>query len=287
MNDAVFKTSYGASAEAIQSHYDVSNDFYKLWLDPSMTYSSALWYGDEDLSAAQMNKIDWHISRSGIKKGERLLDVGCGWGALLERAVKIYGVGHAVGLTFSKAQAQYIKQKALFNVDVHVESWATHVPEQEYDAIVSIGAFEHFARLDQTPSEKVEGYRKFFDFCRKVLRSRGCLSLQTIVYENSDRRDFSDLISTRIFPESDLPHFEEIFMSVRGLFEVVELRNDRNHYLRTLLRWLAALRSRRQEAVAMVGEETVASYEQYLRFSVVAFRLGGINLARIKMRRLE
>src|SRR5262245_59125 len=155
MNDRPVQQSHGASAAAIQSHYDLSNDFYRLWLDQSMTYSCALWYGDEDLSAAQMNKIDWHLDRAVIKKGDHLLDVGCGWGALLERAVKVRGAASAVGLTFSKAQADHVKSAGNPAIEARLESWAVHTPKHQYDGIVSVGAFEHFAGIDESEEAKL------------------------------------------------------------------------------------------------------------------------------------
>jgi cyclopropane-fatty-acyl-phospholipid synthase len=285
MNEGARAQPYGASAAAVQSHYDLSNEFYRLWLDPSMTYSCALWHGNEDLFAAQMNKIDWHLERAEIQKGGHILDIGCGWGALLERATTMHGVDRAVGLTFSKAQSEYVNGRDLFKVEVRLESWATHVPKREYDAIMSIGAFEHFARLDQTDEERLEGYRDFFRFCHRALRAGGCLSLQTIVYENASRQDFSD-VYRRIFPESDLPRIDEIVRAIHRLFEIVELRNDRDHYARTLRIWLANLRQYRREAAAIVGDETVAAYDQYLGLSAAGFRFGTTNLARFKMRRL-
>src|SRR5688572_25683389 len=94
----------GASRSAIRHHYDLSNDFYALWLDPSMTYSSALWSDGDSLASAQRRKLDFHIEGARAPGAARVLDVGCGWGGLLQRAVDDWGVGHAVGLTLSQAQ---------------------------------------------------------------------------------------------------------------------------------------------------------------------------------------
>jgi cyclopropane-fatty-acyl-phospholipid synthase len=277
----------GATAAAIQRHYDIGNEFYFLWLDPSYTYSCALWYADEDLDTAQINKIDWHLEHCGAKGVGRLLDVGCGWGALLRRATETYGVGHAVGLSLSAEQNRWIDQLQLPKVEVHLENWAAHTPSAPYDAIVSVGAFEHFARLDQSIEQKLAGYRAFFAFCHRNLKPHSRLSLQTITYENSDRSDFSRFFADKIFPESDLPHLAEIVESARGLFEIEILRQDRAHYARTARAWLNNLRARSAEATALVGAETVETYKKYLGLLVVGFHTGTMNLARIGMRRCE
>src|SRR5262249_15602306 len=277
----------GASAAAIQHHYDIGNEFYSLWLDPSLTYSCGLWNGDEDLATAQINKLDWHLDYCRAKRVARLLDVGCGWGSLLRRATESCGVGHAVGLALSAEQTRWINELRLPKIEARLERWAEHRPTERYDAIVAIGAFEHFARLDQDAEQKLAGYRAFFAFCHSVLKTQGRLSLQTITYENSDRSDFSRFFADKIFPESDLPFLAEIVEAARGLFEVEILRQDRAHYARTARAWLSNLNARSAEATALVGAETVDTYKKYLGLLVVGFHTGTMNLARIGMRRCE
>ena len=277
----------GASAAAIQSHYDLSNAFYDLWLDRTRTYSCALWYGDETLEEAQINKFDWHLAQAGAAGAKRLLDVGCGWGSVLRRAIESHGVESAVGLTLSEAQRQAIAAAPIAGAEIRLESWADHEPAEPYDAIISIGAFEHFARLDQSQEEKLAGYRDFFAFCHRSLKPGGQLSLQTITYQNSDRSDFSNFFATEIFPESDLPHLEEIITAARGLFEVQVLRNDRSHYARTSRIWLSNLRANRAAAVELVGGAKVATYEKYLALLAVGFHQGSMNLARIGFGRTD
>jgi cyclopropane-fatty-acyl-phospholipid synthase len=273
----------GTSPAAIAHHYDVGNEFFALWLDPSRTYSCALWYGDEELHTAQLNKLDWHLRHSGAAGARRLLDVGCGWGSALQRAVESYGVADAVGLTLSRAQAAWIEQSRVPGIEARVENWADHVPIAPYDAIVSIGAFEHFARLDQSVEEKVAVYRAFFQFCRRVAPS-GCLSLQSITYESADRAQFSPFFARHVFPESDLPRLSEIVQATERLFEIELIRNDREQYARTARHWLAQLRRRRADAVKIVGEEVVGRYERYLALLVIGFHTGTMGLVRMALR---
>jgi cyclopropane-fatty-acyl-phospholipid synthase len=280
-------TTWGASPTAIQSHYDVGNDFYAQWLDETRTYSCGLWHGDEDLHTAQLQKLDWHLNGARARNATRLLDIGCGWGSLLKRAVAEHGVHNAVGLSLSEAQSAWIREMNLPNTQVHVQSWADYVPDAPFDAIISIGAFEHFARIEQSLAEKQQGYRAFFEACHRMLVPGGRMSLQTITYENADREDFSRFFADRIFPESDLPHHAEIFQASKGLFEVEMLRNDREHYARTARCWLSNLRKSRATAVALVGEAEVATFEKYLSLLVVGFHTGRMNLARLILRRID
>jgi len=275
----------GASAEAIQRHYDVGNDFYGLWLDRSMTYSCALWNGDEDLQEAQRNKIRWHLSHAGNIENGRILDIGCGWGGLVSHATEAFGVEKAVGLSLSAAQVNWCNALSLPKIECRLENWADHVPGQPYNAVISIGAFEHFAKLEYTQEEKIDAYRAFFHFCHQNLVDDGHLCLQTITYENSNKQQFSSFFSDEVFPESDLPHLEEIVRSAHLYFEIVTLRADRAHYERTAQAWLRRLRRNRAEANKVAGEAVVERYEKYLGMLSIGFHLGTMNLIRIAMRR--
>src|SRR5262249_13759820 len=138
-----------ASAAAVRSHYDVSDDFYALWLGPTMMYSSAIWPDDShhlSLDEAQTFKIDTMAAQVRLARAQRVLDVGCGWGGNLRRLVDEHGVRTAVGLTLSDAQHDFVAADPIPGVEIRVESWADHQPTDTYDAIVSYGAFEHFAR---------------------------------------------------------------------------------------------------------------------------------------------
>ncbi|WP_437963540.1 cyclopropane-fatty-acyl-phospholipid synthase family protein [Sorangium sp. So ce260] len=278
----------GASAQAIQHHYDAGDDFYQLWLDETRTYSCALWDSqDESLESAQFRKLDYHIAQARAHDAERVLDVGCGWGSLAQRLVRAHGVQHVTGLTLSASQKAYIERQAWPGVEVRLENWFDHAPTGPYDAILSIGAFEHFARPSQSEAEKVQGYRDFFRRCHGWLKPGGWLSLQTMSYENSRREDFSDFFNKEIFPESDLPRLSEIAQASDRLFEIVTLRNDREHYARTLQVWRHRMKAHRAAAVAQVGESVVARYDRYLQLAMIGFHVGTMGLLRIAFRRLD
>jgi cyclopropane-fatty-acyl-phospholipid synthase len=273
----------GASSEAIRSHYDQSNEFFALWLDRRLAYSCALYRSDDDdLDTAQLHKMDHHIAASGATGKARVLDIGCGWGCLLERMVDSAGVGEAVGLTLSRAQADWIAARGHPQVSVRLEGWAEHDANARYDAIISIGAFEHFARRGLERADKVAAYRAFFERCHGWLPPSGLLSLQTITYTAQSRMD-DDFVSTWIFPESDLPHPSEVLQASEPFFDVIHLSNDWKDYERTCRQWKRNLAARRDEAVALVGDEVVRRYERYLRTAAVAFRLRAAGLLRVTL----
>lgn len=280
----------GASAAAIQAHYDVGNAFYALWLDPTMTYSSALWDGPDDsrdLEWAQHNKIAWHLKSARVERAARVLDIGCGWGATLKACAALPGVAQGVGLTLSEAQAAAIRAQGNAKLEIRLESWADHQPAAPYDSIISIGAFEHFTKPDDDAAAKIAIYRHFFGNCRRWLNPKGGMSLQSIAYGKLRRDDPNVKLMSQIFPDSDLPRLEEIVLACEGLFEIVMVRNDRLDYARTCETWANNLRSRRQEAVELVGPEQVQRYERYLKLSAYGFLTGNINLLRLTLRPIE
>lgn len=280
----------GASAASIEHHYDVSNDFFGLWLDEAMVYSCAQ-YGDGDsLEVAQRRKIDEHLDRAGVAAGQRLLDIGCGWGGLISRSLRDRGVAQAVGLTLSPSQARYIEDRyqrgeGLPNLEVRVEAWSDHRPTEPYDAIVSLGAFEHFAQHGMDRAAKVSAYREFFDRCRAWLRPGGQMSLQTITWGKLGVESSNRFIIEEIYPETDPPELSEIFDGAKGLFEPLTVRLDRHDYTRTLDEWRRRLRANRDDAMRLVPSHIYERYERYLALCVVAFHSGNLNLSRISFRR--
>jgi len=283
----------GASAEAIQYHYDLGNDFYELWLDPTLSYSGAMYGPGDTLETAQLRKIDYHIDASEARGAARLLDVGCGWGGLLRRlATEPGGVGKGIGLTLSAAQARWASAISPPNIEIRLESWADHQPEGPYDAIISVGAFEHFARIDSTDEERLNSYRAFFSRCHDWLLPGKRLSLQTFAYGSRRRREEGRLtegtrfLAKEIFPETDPPRLVDIVAASDGLFEIESLRNDRKDYARTCKDWLTRLRAKRADATALVGEAAFARYERYLQLSAVGFEAGYLALFRVVLSRV-
>jgi cyclopropane-fatty-acyl-phospholipid synthase len=286
MND----TYLGAGSAAIRHHYDVGNEFWQVWLDPTMSYSCAMWEDpSDDLERAQLRKLDYHTEQAHAAGAARVLDIGCGWGAQLRHLVGSHGVQHGVGLTLSDAQAEYLREHTPSNVEVLVRSWSDYEPTEPFDAIISVGAFEHFARQGLSTDEQIEAYRRFFRSCREWLHPGGRLSLQTIAYGDIPRdRPLRDrFIVDEIFPESELPRLADIARAAEMELEIERVRNDRADYVKTLRAWLKILRERRDDAVAASSEELVARYERYLRMFAYSMELGAFTLLRLTMRRFD
>ncbi len=275
----------GASPAAISSHYDLGEDFFRLWIGPELIYSCAMFEGRQDLAEAQRRKLDYHIAAAGASGVARVLDIGCGWGALLNRLVEHASVANAVGLTLSPSQARWIRANARPGVAVREEHWCDHVPGTRYDAIISIGAFEHFVHRGLDAESKLAAYRSFFAFCDRALVSRGRLSLQTIAY-GATPNAVDPFIFERIFPESELPLVWEPIAAADGRFELISMRNDREDYFRTLRIWERNLVARRSEIVALVGEEVFADFRRYLRDSAAGFQSGRVCLLRMTFMKL-
>jgi cyclopropane-fatty-acyl-phospholipid synthase len=283
MNETTKAT--GASPQAIQAHYDTGNAFYELWLDPTRTYSCALWDDAETLEEAQIHKVDYHIEQSGAAGADRVLDIGCGWGSVLKRLTNDHSTKHAVGLTLSEAQLKYVDAQKLEGVDVRLESWADHTPPQPYDAIISIGALEHFVRPETSSEDRIGIYRHYFERCRELLRPGGLMSLQTMAYGGIGRFKSSALAS--IFPESDLPRLSELGEAMERKFEIVRMRNDPQHYADTVRVWLDSMTRNREEVVALVGEERTVEYEHFLYSGIKGYEAGVFNLYRFTLRRVD
>lgn len=270
------------AAASVRYHYDVGNAFYSLWLDRSLTYSCAIPEGSDDtLEAAQERKLNFHLDAIRADGAESVLDIGCGWGAVLRRLAETRRVRRSVGLTLSEEQAAFVRSRGYPGVEVRTENWMHYEPDARFDGIISIGAFEHFARPRDTSAEKILLYREFFNRCRGWLRDDGVLSLQTIAYGNMSRESASRFIQEQIFPDADLPTLAEITAAAAGVFEVQSVANGRLDYAWTCEEWARRLRAHRDEAVHLVGPEVVARYERYLKLSALGFRMGKISLFRL------
>jgi cyclopropane-fatty-acyl-phospholipid synthase len=265
----------------VQAHYDLSDDFFRLFLDPTQTYSCAYFERDDmTLEEAQIAKIDLALGKLGLQPGMTLLDVGCGWGATLRRALEKYDV-NVIGLTLSKNQAAAV-DKSFRGLDnarsrrVFLAGWEEF--REPVDRIVSIGAFEHFGQ---------KRYDDFFKMAYSALPDDGVMLLHTIVKvsaEESAQRGlkvtmtllrFIKFIMDEIFPGGDLPMVAQVEQhAVGGGFQVARVQPLRLHYARTLDTWAAALQAHREQAVAIQSEEVYQRYMKYLTGCADLFRDG-------------
>ncbi len=294
MNRADRLKAAGTSPSAIEHHYDLSNDFFRLWLGADLVYSCALWDRadpQDTLERAQRRKLDLFATRLGVSGG-RVLDVGCGWGGLLDRFVRGHGAAGGVGLTLSSAQARVAVSREVPRVSYQVQSWVDHEPAETYDAITAIESTEHFASDTLTADEKVEVYRAFFDRAASWLRPGGRLGLQLICLDNvghegsrPGRGPFTELIRTDIFPDSMSASLSELVLGWETHFELDEFFDHTDHYRRTFRAW--ALACRAQEAVvrSLVGPEQARIFARYFAGGEAVFRLREQALYRVMLTR--
>jgi cyclopropane-fatty-acyl-phospholipid synthase len=265
----------------VQHHYDLSDDFYRLFLDPTQTYSCAYFERDDmTLEEAQIAKVDLALGKLNLQPGMTLLDIGCGWGATMRRAVERFDV-NVVGLTLSENQAKHV-QRAFGDMDsvrskrVLLEGWERF--DEPIDRIVSIGAFEHFGS---------DRYSAFFGKAYDLLPADGVMLLHTIVRATlAERRrrgvattaelvHFSRFILTEIFPGGWLPTIPVVEEHAQRVgFEVTRVQSLQMHYAKTLDIWAAALESRRDEAIAIQSREVYDRYMKYLTGCADLFRRG-------------
>jgi cyclopropane-fatty-acyl-phospholipid synthase len=271
--------------EDVQSHYDLSDDFYRLFLDESQTYSCAFFERDDmTLEQAQLAKIDLSLGKLGLRPGMTLLDIGCGWGATMRRAVERYDV-NVVGLTLSENQHDYA-EKAFATVDsartkrVLLEGWEQFA--EPVDRIVSIGAFEHFGH---------DRWERFFKMTHDVLPDDGVMLLHTItrltldevkergIPFSMDAARFAMFIAREIFPGGQLPTIGAVEEhSAAAGFTVTRIQSLQPHYARTLDMWARSLGARRDEAIAVQSEEVYERYMKYLAGCADMFRKGYIDV---------
>jgi cyclopropane-fatty-acyl-phospholipid synthase len=269
----------------VQSHYDLSDDFYRLFLDPTQTYSCAFYERDDmTLEEAQLAKIDLSLGKLGLQPGMTLLDIGCGWGAAMRRAVERYDV-NVVGLTLSQNQHDYV-EKALAELNsqrsarVLLQGWEQF--DEPVDRIVSIGAFEHFGH---------DRWEPFFASTYAVLPEDGVMLLHTITRLTLDEvkeRDiplsmdaarFAMFIAREIFPGGQLPTIGAVEQHAADAgFTVTRTQSLQLHYARTLDTWAQALSARRDDAIAVQSAEVYDRYMKYLTGCADMFRKGYIDV---------
>jgi cyclopropane-fatty-acyl-phospholipid synthase len=280
----------GTSPPAIMHHYDLSDDFFRIWLGPQMVYSCGWWegeVGDDCLDRAQMRKLDFFADRLAVRGG-RVLDVGCGWGALLERFVRVHGAVSGVGLTLSPGQVDFAARRNVADVSYRLQNWTDHEPGEPYDAVTCIEATEHFASDTLSPDQKVDVYRAFFERAASWLRPGGKVGLQLICLDNvghagsrAGRGPFSDLILNDIFPESMPASLSELVLGWETHFELDEFLDHPSHYQRTFRAWTLAYREQEALAQALVGPQACRTYARYFAAGEVAFRLREHSLYRV------
>jgi cyclopropane-fatty-acyl-phospholipid synthase len=266
-------------ARAIAHHYDVSNDFYALFLDPLMVYTCA-YYREPDgkLEQAQADKLDLVCRKLRLEPGQTMLDIGCGWGSLSMWAARHYGV-RAHGVTLSRAQAEWAAERiGREGLDgrcvVEYRDWRDLPADARYDKIAAVGVIEHVG---------IPNYPAFFGRVRAMLNDGGLYLNHGIHHEFHWRRTSqTDFLLRHVFPNGDLSGFTETATEMeRAGWEILDVENLRLHYARTLEHWLGRFEGAVEQVRAMFGERFVRSWRLYLAGSEAAFATGWMQLFQV------
>ncbi|KQH78266.1 SAM-dependent methyltransferase [Mycobacterium gordonae] len=290
--------------EAVQSHYDRSNEFFKLWLDPSMTYSCA--YFDENpnidepqtktLEEAQFAKRKLALDKLNLEPGMTLLDIGSGWGSTMRHAVEHYDV-NVIGLTLSENQLAHCQQKfdemdSPRRKEVRLQGWELF--DEPVDRIVSLGAFEHFA--DGAGDAGYERYATFFKKYYSLLPDDGRFLLHSIVVPTAEEGRamglkttmtllrFISFILREIYPGGKLPQVEQVDRySTEAGFKIERHHFIGKNYVPTLNSWADALEANKEKAIELKGEQEYETFIKYLRGCSDLFRDGYTNVCQFTL----
>lgn len=264
---------------AIAYHYDVSNDFYRLWLDRNMVYSCAYFRtGREDIHTAQMQKLDHICRKLQLSAGDRFLDIGCGWGALICWAAKHYGV-RATGVTLSDQQHRYcveqIRTEGLSGqVEVRLQDYR-HIPGEEvFDKIASVGMFEHVG---------IRHFAVYFGTIHRLLRDGGLVLNHGITTRDTGnatvRAGGSEFMDRYVFPDGELPYLSVAIAEMEQQnLEVFDAEGLRPHYAQTLMHWVTRLEGNQERAIAIAGERQYRIWRIYMAGCVRAFERGWVSV---------
>jgi cyclopropane-fatty-acyl-phospholipid synthase len=265
--------------ENIVHHYDVSNAFYRMWLDERMVYSCAYFRHDGDtIDAAQLQKLDHICRKLRLESGERFLDIGCGWGALLFHAAERYGVD-ATGITLSQNQFDYVTQEIAARglsgrVRVELRDYLDLPEEPAYDKVASVGMFEHVG---------VSHFARYFGRIYRVLKPGGLVLNHGITLNSADAENLgsgiSDFVEDYVFPGGQLTNVARVIegMAREGL-EPIDAESLREHYAMTLWHWVDRLEAHEAAARAEVGDEKYRIWRIYMAGSAHAFDRGWLSI---------
>jgi cyclopropane-fatty-acyl-phospholipid synthase len=282
----------GSTQAEVEVSYDVSNEFFRLWLDERMNYTCGLFDGTDSLEEAQLKKLAWLSQAAHVGPESVVLDIGCGWGANLEFLATSRGVRAAHGITLSRQQKAEIDRRGLPGVTASVCSYLDYQPPVRFDSIISICMMEHICSPEEARAGRaVDLYRNYFRLAHKWSKPGAHFGLQTILRNRVPRiaNDLRDVgwVTYTIFPGGITPRLEEIIAAVNPYWEVLEVKTRRLDYRRTCEHWRQRLRDHEAVVRARWGAQVFADYDRYLTTCIRAFEMHYQSLAQYSLRRID
>lgn len=278
-----------SNQQQIEVSYDVSNEFFRLWLDEGMHYTSGSYLtGNETLEQAQLNKCKILYDYAEMNPEKMVLDIGCGWGSNLEYHVT-KGTKRAHGITLSTLQHEEIMRRKLPGVQAIVCDYKDYAPTEKYDAIQSIEMIDHLCSPEQAnKGMAVDIYREYFRKVAQWVKPGSYFGFQAILRDRipRTRKDIADLKFTAdvIFPGGLNPRLEELIVAIRPYWEVVEMRTQRESYGKTTGEWLRRMKLHEKDIRAKFGDKTFDDYDRYLSLCVRAFENEWSSDVQMKLR---
>jgi cyclopropane-fatty-acyl-phospholipid synthase len=282
----------GSTQTEVEVSYDVSNEFFRLWLDERMNYTCGLFEGTDNLEEAQLKKLAWLHDAAHVTRDMAVLDIGCGWGANVEYLAVDRGVREVHGITLSRQQKAEIDRRKIPGVTASVCSYLDYQPATKFDAIISICMMEHICSPEEARAGKsIEMYRKYFKLAHQWSKPGAYFGLQTILRNRvpRDPKDLKDLgwVTYTIFPGGITPRLEEIIAAVNPYWEVLEVKSRRLHYQKTCTHWRQRLRDHEKLIRDKWGAKVFEDYDRYLSTCIRAFDMHYQSLAQYSLRRID
>jgi cyclopropane-fatty-acyl-phospholipid synthase len=283
----------GSGQTDIQVSYDVSNEFFQLWLDEQMNYTCGVFERPSDsLETAQRNKLRLLCDFARVSPQTSVLDIGCGWGACLAYVALERLAARAVGVTLSPAQAQAVRDRRLANVECVTHDFMTWETEERFNALVSICMIDHLCSPEEARlGRAVDLYRAFFEKCWRLAQPGAWFGLQTILRVRAPRDpgDLKDVYfcTHTIFPGGLNPRVEDVLQAVGPYWEVMSMHTRREHYAKTTAEWLRRLRLGEPIIRKRWGDRIFTDYERYLSTCVRAFERHYSSLVQFELRRID
>jgi cyclopropane-fatty-acyl-phospholipid synthase len=266
----------------VRYHYDVSNDFYRLWLDRNMVYSCAYFEtGEEDLDTAQEQKLEHICRKLRLRAGERLLDIGCGWGGLLCWAAQRYGI-EGVGITLSDQQFAFARERVAAlgltrQIEIRRQDYREVPGQALYEKIVSVGMYEHVG---------IANLPAYFAAIARLLRPGGVALNHGITTTDRDGRvqgpPGGEFIDRLVFPGGEVPHVSRVLYEITGTgLELLDIEDLRPHYPPTLLHWARRLEAEREKAIKAAGVQRYRIWRMYMPAMAYAFDRGWLSVYQV------